>query len=85
MLHVMRDLLFLSKFSHFENIAKFEKILSSKKVSELDFQIPLGALRNDGLTPKNCLAKENPHYMKSILLVLLMLRDYISLSPTLEV
>ena len=42
MLRIMRDLVFLLKFDHFENIVKFEKILSSRKVSEVDFQIPLG-------------------------------------------
>ena len=42
MLHVIRDLSFLSKFYHSENIVKFEKILSSRKVPEFDFQIPLG-------------------------------------------
>ena len=61
MLHLMRDLLFLSKFDHFKNIVKFEKILSSKKVSELDFQIPIVTFRDDGLKPKNCLVKEIPH------------------------
>ena len=61
MLHVMRDLVFLSKFDHFDNIVKFEKILSSRKVSEFDFQIPLGTGRNHGLKPKNYLVKENPH------------------------
>ena len=61
MLHVMRDLVFLSIFDHFVNIVKFEKILSSRKVSEFDFQIPLGTGRNHGLKPKNYLVKENPH------------------------
>ena len=61
MLHPMRDLLFFSKFYHFEKMLEFEKILSSRKVSELDFQIPAGTWRNDGLKPKNYLVKENPH------------------------
>ena len=54
MLRVMGDLLFLSKFEHFENIVKSQKILSCKIVSEVDFQIPLGTLQNDGIYPKNC-------------------------------
>ena len=61
MLRIMRDLVFLLKFDHFENIVKFEKILSSRKVSEVDFQIPLGTWRNDRLKPKNYLVNKNPH------------------------